>query len=136
MCQVLSATDLVGWKPHSIIVPYLPLPLGFCCPSASFSQQKIIHLLVRCTQNTLFLATCIYHSKFIKTSGRKKRGGKRNLCRGFVFLHPLHTHCHMVPQVLTGSDTEMRMMLLNLSLQLCLFLESTALSGQMMITVE
>ncbi|EOB04232.1 hypothetical protein Anapl_14702 [Anas platyrhynchos] len=37
--------------------------------------------------------------------------------------------------VLTSGDTEIRKLLLELSPQLCLFLESAALSGQMMITV-
>lgn len=127
-----SATYLVGWKPHSIIVPYLPLPSGFCCPLASCLQQKIIHLLVWYTKPTLFLATCIYHSKFTsRLWGWRKWKRKKKPARS-VFLHS--STCPL-PQVSTSSDIERHRLLLELSLQLCLFLESTTLNGQMMITV-
>lgn len=98
---------------------------------ASCLQQKIIHLLVWYRKSTLFLATRIYHSKFASTlQGWGEERGKK---KPHFLSHtpvPAHSRARSAPAV-----TERHRMLLVLSLQLCLFLESTVLNGQMMITV-
>lgn len=101
---------------------------------ASCLQQKIIHLLVWYRKPTLFLATCIYHSKFTSTlrGWGKERGKKKP---HFLSHTAVPAHSRAVPKASTSSDTKRHRMLLVLSLQLCLFLESTVLNGQMMITV-
>jgi len=101
---------------------------------ASCLQQKTIHLLAWYTKTTLFLATCIYHSKFTSRlqGGRKERRKKKPARR--VSYPSCPCHC-LVPQVSTSDDTERRRLLPELSLQLSLFLDSTTLNRQMMITV-
>lgn len=110
------------------------ITIRFLLSLASCLQQKIIHLLVWYTKPTLFLATRIYHSKF--TSSLRVWGKERRKKKPHFLSHtPVPAHSHVVPQVSASSDTERLRMLLVLSLQLCLFLESAVLNGQMMITV-
>lgn len=107
------------------------LSLGILLTAENYSLACMVHM-----KHTIFSHLHLSQQVYIKTSGVKKREEeKETWAEGLLLCSPLHACSYTVPQVLTSSDKEIRKLLLELSLQLCLFLESAALSGQMMITV-
>lgn len=107
------------------------LSLGILLTAENYSLACMAH-----KTHAIFSHLHLSQQVYIKTSGLKKREEEKETCTGGFLSHtPLPPCSHVVPRVSTSSDTERRRLLLELSLQLCLFLESTVLNGQMMITV-
>lgn len=107
------------------------LSLGNLLTAENYSLACMVH-----KNHTIFSHLHLSQQVYIKTLGKKKREGEKEIRTEGILCHtPVSFHSRLVPQVSTSSDTERYRLLLELSLQLCLFLESTTLNGQMMITV-
>lgn len=135
MCQVLCHwfSGLEATLHHctlpAITIRFL-LSLGILLTAENYS----LACMARKT-HAIFSHLHLSQQVYIKTSGTKKREEEKETCTGgFLSRTPLPPCSHVVPRVSRSSDTERRRLLLELSLQLCLFLQSTALNGQMMIT--
>lgn len=136
MCQVLCHwfSGLEATLHHctlpAITIRFLLSP-GILLTAENYSLACMVH-----KTHAIFSHLHLSQQVYIKTSEIKKREEEKETCtEGFLSHTPLPPSSHVVLQVGISSDRERRRLLLELSLQLCLFLESTVLNGQLMITV-